>query len=236
MFDHDATVVAQLRDAGAVLVAKLAHGRAGRRHGLRQPNASLHRAGAQPVEPRRAGRAARRAAPARRSRPALVALRHRLARRGARSSRRPRYCGVAGLRPTYGRVSRHGAMALSWTLDKLGPMRPHADDCGLVLDAIAGHDPADPTTVRPPVRLRARDARAGRLPLRGAPQAPPTGAQPEVRANFERLARGAAGDSARVEAVALPDLPYDDITRTILFAPRRPAPSRTSSRAARSAG
>src|SRR5207302_1803814 len=49
------------------------------------------------------------------------------------------YCGIAGLRPTYGRVSRRGAMALCWTLDKLGPMCRTADDCGLVLDAIAGH-------------------------------------------------------------------------------------------------
>src|SRR5204863_5746198 len=57
------------------------------------------------------------------------------------------YCGVSGLRPTYGRVSRHGAMALSWTLDKLGPMCRTADDCGLVLAAIAGADPLDPTTV-----------------------------------------------------------------------------------------
>src|SRR3712207_9447335 len=47
-------------------------------------------------------------------------------------------CGVSGLRPTFGRVSRHGAMALSWTMDKIGPMCRTADDCGLVLAAIAG--------------------------------------------------------------------------------------------------
>ena len=56
------------------------------------------------------------------------------------------FCGVTGLRPTYGLVSRHGAMALCWTLDKLGPLARSADDCGLVLSAIAGHDPRDPTT------------------------------------------------------------------------------------------
>src|SRR5438309_7369905 len=50
------------------------------------------------------------------------------------------YCGVSGLRPTYGRVSRHGAMALCWTLDKIGPLARTADDCGLVLAAIAGAD------------------------------------------------------------------------------------------------
>jgi Asp-tRNA(Asn)/Glu-tRNA(Gln) amidotransferase A subunit family amidase len=48
------------------------------------------------------------------------------------------YCGVTALRPTYGLVSRYGAMALSWTLDKLGPFAHSAEDCGLILQAIAG--------------------------------------------------------------------------------------------------
>src|SRR5207253_5597383 len=56
------------------------------------------------------------------------------------------FCGVTGLRPTYGLVSRHGAMALSWTLDKLGPMARTADDCAVALQALAGPDRADPTT------------------------------------------------------------------------------------------
>src|SRR6266850_2617730 len=50
------------------------------------------------------------------------------------------FCGVSGLRPTYGRVSRYGAMALSYSMDKIGPMGRTADDCALVLAAIAGHD------------------------------------------------------------------------------------------------
>jgi aspartyl-tRNA(Asn)/glutamyl-tRNA(Gln) amidotransferase subunit A len=54
------------------------------------------------------------------------------------------YCGVTGLRPSYGLVSRHGAMALSWTLDKLGVLARSAEDCGLVLHAIAGGDEQDP--------------------------------------------------------------------------------------------
>ena len=58
-----------------------------------------------------------------------------------------RRCGVAGLRPTFGRVSRAGCMALSWTMDKIGPIARSADDCGLVLSAIHGRDDADPTTV-----------------------------------------------------------------------------------------
>src|SRR4029077_3522862 len=54
------------------------------------------------------------------------------------------FCGITGLRPTYGLVSRHGAMALSWTLDKIGPLCRSAEDCGLVLQAIAGSDSEDP--------------------------------------------------------------------------------------------
>lgn len=58
-----------------------------------------------------------------------------------------RRCGVAGLRPTFGRISRAGCMALSWTMDKLGPIARSADDCGFILAAIHGKDAADPTTV-----------------------------------------------------------------------------------------
>lgn len=55
--------------------------------------------------------------------------------------------GVTGLRPTFGRVSRHGAMALSWSMDKIGPMCRSVADCALVLEAIAGPDGRDPTVV-----------------------------------------------------------------------------------------
>jgi aspartyl-tRNA(Asn)/glutamyl-tRNA(Gln) amidotransferase subunit A len=58
------------------------------------------------------------------------------------------FCGVTGLRPTYGLVSRQGAMALSWSLDKIGPMCRSAEDCGLVLQGIAGSDPRDPGSAR----------------------------------------------------------------------------------------
>lgn len=58
-----------------------------------------------------------------------------------------RRCGVMGLRPTFGRVSRSGCMALSWTMDKLGPIARSADDCGLVLATIHGRDDGDPTAV-----------------------------------------------------------------------------------------
>jgi len=59
-------------------------------------------------------------------------------------------CGVTGLRPTFGRVSRAGCMTLCWSLDKLGPMARCVEDCALVLGAIHGADPADPDSVDRP--------------------------------------------------------------------------------------
>jgi Asp-tRNA(Asn)/Glu-tRNA(Gln) amidotransferase A subunit family amidase len=56
--------------------------------------------------------------------------------------------GVTGLRPSFGRVSRHGAMVVAWSMDKVGPICRYAGDCAVVFQAIRGHDPADPTTVR----------------------------------------------------------------------------------------
>src|SRR6185437_4519283 len=56
------------------------------------------------------------------------------------------FCGVSALRPTFGRVSRWGAMPLSWSMDKIGPMARSAEDCGLILEAIAGQDGRDTTT------------------------------------------------------------------------------------------
>lgn len=77
------------------------------------------------------------------------------------------YCGVSGLRPTYGRVSRHGAMALSFSMDKIGPMARSADDCGLILAAIAGHDPADPGSLPPAdAAFSYAPGAAGKKPLR----------------------------------------------------------------------
>lgn len=59
-------------------------------------------------------------------------------------------CGVTGLRPTFGRVSRYGAMTLSWSMDKLGPIARNVQDCALIFDAIEGRDWLDPTVVDRP--------------------------------------------------------------------------------------
>ena len=76
------------------------------------------------------------------------------------------YCGVTGVRPTYGLVSRYGAMALSWTLDKIGPMARTADDASLVLEAIAGPDADDATSSGR--RYRPLDARAAKSAVKKA--------------------------------------------------------------------
>ena len=61
------------------------------------------------------------------------------------------FCGVVGLKPTYGRVSRRGVIPLSWTLDHAGPITPTVEDAAIMLGAIAGHDPSEPTSSREPV-------------------------------------------------------------------------------------
>jgi len=82
------------------------------------------------------------------------------------------FCGVSGLRPTYGRVSRYGAMALAPSMDKIGPLARSADDCARIFSAIAGHDPKDRSTVpidkgaftySPSLELKSRSLRVGWL-------------------------------------------------------------------------
>ena len=74
------------------------------------------------------------------------------------------YCGVSGLRPTFGRVGRGGAMALSYTMDKIGPITRSADDCALVLETIAGHDRDDAMSL--PDREAAYSFKSDTFPLR----------------------------------------------------------------------
>jgi len=125
-------------------------------------------------------------------------------------------CGVSGLRPTYGRVSRHGAMALCWTLDKLGPLALNADDCGLVLDAIAGPDPHDPTAAARPFRYDGSEV-VGRRFRFGVIRDVAATAEDPVREAFSRSLE-VLRKIGTVEEVTLADLPYEAITRTILMA------------------
>jgi len=129
---------------------------------------------------------------------------------------------VSGLRPTYGRVSRHGAMALCWTLDKLGPMCRTADDCGLVLQAIAGHDPLDPTSAKVPFVFSGRSsetyARPGKRYHIGVIKDSADKVQPEVRKNFQDSLKVLAGFAQVDESVEFPDMPFGQVVGTIVAA------------------
>lgn len=218
VFDYDATVVERLEEAGAVLVAKLAMVELAGGLGYNNPDASFTGPGRTPWNPdywsggSSSGSAAAVAA-------GLVAF--AMGSETSGSILTPAaFCGVTGLRPTYGLVSRHGAMALCWTLDKLGPLARSADDCGLVLSAIAGHDPRDPTTAES-FRYRDRPARRGRPGQRfrvGVLRHATAGAAPDVEARFGE-ALSALRDVADLEEdVPFPDLPYREAVGTIVDA------------------
>ena len=142
VIDTDATVVERLRDAGAVLVAKLSMGslaQGGVWFGgtTRNPwNAETGSSGSS------AGSCAATAA-------GLVGFALGTETRGSIITPAS-LCGVVGLRPTYGRVSRYGAMALSWTMDKIGPICRGVEDCALIFNAIYGADGRDETVVDAP--------------------------------------------------------------------------------------
>src|SRR5262249_19390465 len=117
------------------------------------------------------------------------------------------YSGVTGLRPTDGLVSRHGAMALCWTLDKLGPIGRTADDCGLVLAAIAGADPDDASCTGKTLSWSEPQKLKG--PVRVAiPKGCTEKVQHEVRENFEVSIAKLGADVKVTRDVEWPDLPW----------------------------
>jgi len=137
---YDATVVERLRDAGAVLVAKLSMGALAQ--GARW-FAGVTRNPWNPNEDRN-GSSGSSAGPASATAAGLVGFSIGTETLGSIVSPSST-CGVTGLRPTYGRVSRYGAMGLSWTMDKIGPICRGVEDCAAVLDAIYGPDKQDLT-------------------------------------------------------------------------------------------
>ena len=117
------------------------------------------------------------------------------------------FCGVVGLKPTYGLVSRSGAVPLSWSLDHVGPMTRTVRDCAILLDAIAGHDPADPTSARltPPGYAVALDQPAGRRPIVGVAEPDADdGVTPEVRQVVDAAAMSARDLGYETRPVTLP--------------------------------
>ncbi len=136
--DIDSTVFTRLTEAGAVLVAKLTLG------ALAMGDRWFGGQTKSPWDPKNpnAGSSGSSAGPASATAAGLVGFSVGSETRGSIMSPSSR-CGVTGLRPTFGRVSRYGAMALSWTMDKIGPLCRTAEDCALVLKAIHGPDGRD---------------------------------------------------------------------------------------------
>jgi len=213
-FDFDATVIERLESAGAVLVGKLAMVELAGGMGYRQPAASFTGPGISPwgVDAWSGGSSSGSGSAVGAG---LVPFAIGSETWGSILSPAAN-CGVSGLRPTYGRVSRHGAMALCWTLDKLGPIGLTADDCGIVLEAIAGPDPRDPTTARRAFHYETGD-RSGRHFRFGMIRGVADTAEDAVRDAFGRSLDVLRTIGTVVE-ITLADLPYEAITRTILMA------------------
>jgi len=212
--DHDATVVERLDQAGAVLVAKLAMVEFAGGMGYDELNAQFTGPGLNPWSRKHwtGGSSTGSAAAV-----AARLLPFAIGSETFGSIVNPAaFCGVTGLRPTYGRISRFGAMALSWTLDKLGPMSLTAGDSALVLAAIAGPDPRDPTTAQRRFAYTPANARRSGFRL-GIPKGWDDGVEPEVARNF-RASVKLLKSFATVEPVRLPDLPVDAAVVLIIAA------------------
>jgi aspartyl-tRNA(Asn)/glutamyl-tRNA(Gln) amidotransferase subunit A len=130
-------------------------------------------------------------------------------------------CGIVGLKPTYGLVSRRGVFPLSFTLDHIGPLTRTVADAALMLDAIAGHDPADPGSAATQARgfgrtldRGVRDLRVGFVRHFHERDLP---AHPEVAAALNDVARVLQAEGAQVHNVTLPTLTeFAGINRVIL--------------------
>lgn len=214
IFAQEATVAKKLRDAGAVLVAKLATVEIAGGMGYKNPNASFTGPTANPWDE---GRWTSGSSSGPGAAVAAGAVPFAIGSDTSGSILYPAaFTGISGLRATYGRVSRYGAMTLCWTLDRLGPMARTAEDCGLVLEAIAGHDPADHASLREPYRYGGRGRRERDFRF-AVIDGCCNGIEPEVQRNFE-----ASLDLLRqigtLETVELPDFPYGSLISTIVAA------------------
>jgi aspartyl-tRNA(Asn)/glutamyl-tRNA(Gln) amidotransferase subunit A len=129
------------------------------------------------------------------------------------------FCGVTGLRPTYGLVSRHGAMSLAWTLDKIGPICRSAEDCGLVLERIAGADEDDPASghksfyYTPQFARDLKDVRVGFAPVDFD-----EGVDPAARADYAKALETIRSLGVQVTEAKLPEFPYNPVISTIISA------------------
>lgn len=129
------------------------------------------------------------------------------------------FCGVTGLRPTYGLVSRTGAMALSWTLDKIGPMARTAEDCGFILQVMSGADSDDAGSAgkrffhAPQFAPKMSELRVGYNPADFT-----DGALPEARPAFEQALAAVRSLGVKLIETKLPDFPFGAMVATIISA------------------
>src|SRR6266446_8956871 len=217
VFDEDATALKKLDKAGAVLIGKLSMVELAGGGGYRYAAASLTGPGINPWHRTRwSGGSSSGAGSA----VAAGLVPFAIGSETSGSILTPAaFCGITGLRPTYGLVSRHGAMALSWTLDKLGPMCHSAEDCALVLSAIAGGDSNDPGSAgksfhyTPQYYRQSKDLRIGYAPVDFAERA-----DPSARPAFEQALAVIRETGAQLIETRLPDLPYGALTSTIIVA------------------
>jgi aspartyl-tRNA(Asn)/glutamyl-tRNA(Gln) amidotransferase subunit A len=213
-FGDDATVIRRLEEAGAVLVAKLAMIELAGGLGYNTAAASSSGATSDPWDRSRwscgssSGSGSATAA-------ALVGFSIGSETWGSILCPSA-FNGVTGLRPTYGLVPRTGAMALSWTMDKIGPMARSAYDCALVLDVIAGRDPDDPSSVGG--RLEAEGSESEIRSYRVGVVRPAFGKiyDREVEAAFEEAVRTLSGLGVTISDAKLPDLPSDETAILII--------------------
>ena len=133
------------------------------------------------------------------------------------------YCGIVGIKPTYGRVSRHGVVTLSWSQDHCGPMTWTVEDTALMLQAIAGHDPKDPTTSTAPVPDYTRSLREDIKGLTiGVPRHfffnPHADVSAEVVSTVEKGLEVLQELGANLEEVTIPHLEYARAVNAVIMA------------------
>ncbi len=139
------------------------------------------------------------------------------------------FCGVTGLKPTYGRVSRYGLIAFASSLDQIGPLGHSAADCALLLEVLAGHDPLDSTSANLPVPEYTKSLGQ---PLKGlklglAREYFAAGLNPEIEASVREAIKTYESLGATVKEVSMPNTKYGIATYYII------APSEASSNLAR---
>lgn len=217
VFDYTATALAKLEAARAPLVGKLAMVELAGGGGYRYAAASMFGPGLNPWDPSRwSGGSSSGSGSA----VAAGLVPFALGSETWGSILTPSaYCGVTGLRPTYGLVSRFGCMSLSWTMDKIGPMCRSAEDCGLVLSVIAGGDPADPASAGKNFYYTPEYAPAHKhIRVGFAPVDFEEWAEPAARPDFFKAVETIRGLGVPMKETALPDLPYATIAGVIIDA------------------